>query len=335
MANNKVQLGDGTVLLDLTGDTVAPQTLLSGATAHNAAGEKISGSVVTAPASTTTPKAPGTADAGSEDAYARGDHVHPTDTTRQPKITAKGILKGDGAGGVSGGAVEKNELADDVQKSLDKADASVQTTGGTMTGDLKVGLAALGTNGYVKGTWLQATENNHMENKSAKVAVFDGSGWVYYRTPAEILSDIGAAKSSHNHEGRLIQPTSIELFPGTSAGHGGYIDFHFNSDAADFTSRIYEPAKGVLKYNGYGIVSTANIIALYNVHVSFSNGVFEYSNAAIKTTSVCFAQFRGSAVSSGFQDTVLGVTSYAGKLRIIAKNGGTFETDVNILIVNL
>lgn len=46
MANNKVQLSDGTVLLDLTGDTVTPQTLLSGATAHNAAGEQISGAAV-------------------------------------------------------------------------------------------------------------------------------------------------------------------------------------------------------------------------------------------------------------------------------------------------
>lgn len=43
MANNKVQLSDGTVLLDLTGDTVTPGNLLSGATAHNAAGEPIVG----------------------------------------------------------------------------------------------------------------------------------------------------------------------------------------------------------------------------------------------------------------------------------------------------
>ena len=45
MANNKVQLSDGTTLMDLTQDTVTPQTLLSGAAAHNAAGEKISGAV--------------------------------------------------------------------------------------------------------------------------------------------------------------------------------------------------------------------------------------------------------------------------------------------------
>lgn len=32
--------------------------------------------------SATTPKAPGTASAGSENAYARGDHVHPSDDTK-------------------------------------------------------------------------------------------------------------------------------------------------------------------------------------------------------------------------------------------------------------
>lgn len=46
MANNKVQLSDGTVLLDLTGDTVTPETLLSGITAHDAAGNPIVGTVV-------------------------------------------------------------------------------------------------------------------------------------------------------------------------------------------------------------------------------------------------------------------------------------------------
>lgn len=46
MANNKVQLSDGTVLLDLTGDTVTPETLMAGVIAHNAAGEAISGTYV-------------------------------------------------------------------------------------------------------------------------------------------------------------------------------------------------------------------------------------------------------------------------------------------------
>ena len=45
MANNKVQLSDGTVLLDLTGDTVTPETLAAGITAHDAAGNPIVGAV--------------------------------------------------------------------------------------------------------------------------------------------------------------------------------------------------------------------------------------------------------------------------------------------------
>lgn len=46
MANNKVQLSDGTVLLDLTADTVTPETLMVGVIAHNAAGNRIVGTVV-------------------------------------------------------------------------------------------------------------------------------------------------------------------------------------------------------------------------------------------------------------------------------------------------
>lgn len=45
MANNKVQLSDGTVLIDLTSDTVSADKLLSGYTAHNKAGTPITGNV--------------------------------------------------------------------------------------------------------------------------------------------------------------------------------------------------------------------------------------------------------------------------------------------------
>lgn len=76
MAVNKVDI-NGTTVIDLTGDSVTPETLLEGATAHNAAGDQIDGAVAVAPASNTIPKAPGTASAGTSAAYARGDHVHP------------------------------------------------------------------------------------------------------------------------------------------------------------------------------------------------------------------------------------------------------------------
>ncbi len=45
MENNKVQLSDGTVLIDLTGDTVASDKLLDGVTAHDKSGALIVGNV--------------------------------------------------------------------------------------------------------------------------------------------------------------------------------------------------------------------------------------------------------------------------------------------------
>lgn len=48
MAVNKVEYG-GETLIDLTGDSVAPETLAEGETAHNAAGEKITGTMKSVP----------------------------------------------------------------------------------------------------------------------------------------------------------------------------------------------------------------------------------------------------------------------------------------------
>lgn len=84
---NKVEYGSDT-LIDLTADTVTPQTLLEGATAHDRSGAPISGAVAVAPPSTTTPAMDGTASVGTETAYARGDHVHPRDTSKQDALTA-------------------------------------------------------------------------------------------------------------------------------------------------------------------------------------------------------------------------------------------------------
>lgn len=85
MAVNRVEI-NGEPVLDLTQDTVTPQNLLQGERAHNAAGEQIDGAVVVAPASTTSPKAPGTASTGSENAYARGDHVHPKQSVSKSDV---------------------------------------------------------------------------------------------------------------------------------------------------------------------------------------------------------------------------------------------------------
>ena len=74
------------------------QTVQDNITALNT-GKAESSAVPTA--STSTPAMDGSGSYGSGTTYARGNHVHPTDTSRQAKITASGILKGDGSGGVT------------------------------------------------------------------------------------------------------------------------------------------------------------------------------------------------------------------------------------------
>ncbi len=46
MANNKVQLEDGTVLIDLTDTTAIASDVISGKCFYNASGEKIMGSLI-------------------------------------------------------------------------------------------------------------------------------------------------------------------------------------------------------------------------------------------------------------------------------------------------
>lgn len=61
----------------------------------------------------------------------------------------------------------------------DKLDKS----GGTLTGNL--------TGQYITGTWLQTTDASDLGKTPGKIAVLDDSGWVYYRTPLELLADLG------------------------------------------------------------------------------------------------------------------------------------------------
>lgn len=76
--------------------------------------------------------------------------------------------------------------------------AQINTTG------LKVGSSSIGTNGYIEGTWLKTTNAG---NKAGDFATIDNSGWIYKRTAAQVLSDIGAAASSHNHDSNYVKKT--------------------------------------------------------------------------------------------------------------------------------
>lgn len=92
-------------------------------------------------------------------------------------------------------------------------DGKLDKTGGTLTGNL--------TGKYLTGTWLQTTAATDLGRTPGKVAVLDDSGWVYYRTPAEIKSDIGADGYLPTAGGTMtgaITTKGIKLTSGTDFG---------------------------------------------------------------------------------------------------------------------
>ena len=72
-------------------------------------------------------------------------------------------------------------------------------------------MAAISFTGWMKPntleTWLQTTATSDLNKTAKKVAVLDDSGWVYYRTPGELKSDMG-----------VVAPKDYVVERGTSSG---------------------------------------------------------------------------------------------------------------------
>ena len=70
-------------------------------------------------------------------------------------------------------------------------DAKMGKSGGTFTGNVY--------GKYFCGTWLQSAAASNLGRTPGKIAVLDDSGWVYYRTPSELFSDLGIANAIKSH----------------------------------------------------------------------------------------------------------------------------------------
>lgn len=105
----------------------------------------------------------------------------------------------------------------------------VSKAGDTMTGNLKVGSATIQTNGYIIGTWLQTTSaSTHLSSTATKVAVIDASGWIYHRTPSELLTDMGGASTSYvdTKIEEMGVPDLSGYLPKTGGSLSGPLDLH-------------------------------------------------------------------------------------------------------------
>lgn len=97
---------------------------------------------------------------------------------KQNSITVSGLLKGDGT------TISAAVAGTDYAAASHNHDSSyLKLSGGTLTGNLD--------GKYITGTWLKTTDATALGSAATKICVLDGSGWIYYRTPEQIRSDIG------------------------------------------------------------------------------------------------------------------------------------------------
>lgn len=137
-----------------------------------------------------------TLDCGPENALVRVKGIRTptdadTDAAANVEYVKTKISEVSASGGVIVDTAMSNTSTNPVQNKVVKSalDGKLDKTGGTLTGNL--------TGKYITGTWLQTTEATDLGRVPGKIAVLDDSGWVYYRTPSEILNDIGGASKEY------------------------------------------------------------------------------------------------------------------------------------------
>ena len=128
--------------------------------------------------------------------YLTQDNLQSATDAALAQAKASGEFDGaDGAKGDKGDKGDPGKDGSDASVTLDSiksalgytpadADNYLPLTGGTLTGNL--------TGKYITGTWLQSTAAGHQTTPATKVPVFDSQGWIYWRSPAELKSDMHA-----------------------------------------------------------------------------------------------------------------------------------------------
>ena len=142
--------------------------------------------------------------------------------------------------------------------------AQINTTG------LIVGSSSIGTNGYIEGTWLKTTNAG---NKAGDFATIDSSGWIYKRTAAQVLSDIGAASSSHNHDTNYVKKSGDTMTGLLTVTNAPIFSYVYASNQ-DFPAYIFDKPGSHL--TGIGSHGNSDEIYFGAVDTSDHNWVNDY-----------------------------------------------------------
>lgn len=228
--------------MDVTQDTVEAGNLLAGETATRNDGVSITGTVVTASPYDSNPAMDGTASAGTASTYSRGDHVHPSDTSRVPTsrtingkaLTSNISLTASDVGALSSSTSIPSKTSDLTNDSgfITSAGAPVQSVNG-QTGAVTISVP---------------TKTSDLTNDSgyitdAGVTSFNGStGAVTYTAPVtSVNSQTGAvtlsipsATSDLTNDSGFITSSALSSYvpKSTSAGQGASTGTITNSSSS-------------------------------------------------------------------------------------------------------
>ena len=133
---------------------------------------------------------------------------------------------------------------------------------------------SINASGYIKGSWLQASAISNKGSNTGKVCVFDDAGWIYYRTPAEILTEAGGAKASDipDISGKLDK-TTYEVNKTINFGSSGVLYVgKFKVYDTNITCEITSTTS--VTYSGKLVIATQNyVIAQMTVYGDAANTV--------------------------------------------------------------
>lgn len=152
------------------------------------------------------------------------------------------------------------EVIKEIRGKANLAGENTFTGGQTITG-AKDGYS-LNASGYVKGSWLQAPSTGHAGSGTGKICVLDGSGWIYYRTPAEILTEAGGAKASDipDISGKLDK-TTYEVNKTINFGSSGVLYVgKFKVYDTNVTCEVTSTTN--VTYSGKLVIATQNYVIM-------------------------------------------------------------------------